>query len=36
MNPKINKWFNRNSHWVMVVALLVMYSGLIGAMIWIG
>ena len=36
MKSKIDKWFEKNSWWVIVVTLVVMYGGLIGVMIWIG
>ena len=36
MKSKTDKWFDRNSWWVIVITLVVMYGGLIGAMIWIG
>ena len=36
MKSKTDKWFEKNSWWVIVVTLVVMYGGLIGVMIWIG
>jgi len=36
MKSKTDKWFKKNSHWVIVITLIIMYGGLIGAMIWIG
>ena len=35
MKSKTDKWFNKNSWWVIVLTLIIMYGGLIGVMIWI-
>jgi len=35
MNDKQNKWFEKNSWWIIVLSLFIMYGGLIVAMIWI-
>jgi len=35
MKPKTEKWFEKNSWWIIVLSLILMYGGLLVAMIWI-